>query len=68
MNMTAEEVLQGLAERTGQEDVENFVNVFAAAKKSGGDSISIIRSAVKIISGKNRYRKRNTDHAGLKKN
>lgn len=52
MNMTAEEVLQGLAERTGQEDVENFVNVFAAAKKSGGDSISIIRSAVKIISGK----------------
>ena len=68
MNMTAEEVLQGLAERTGQEDVENFVNVFAAAKKSGGDSISIIRSAVKIISGKIDTEKRNTDHAGLKKN
>lgn len=52
MNMTAEDVLFGLAERTGQEDVENFVNVFSAAKKSGGDSISIIRNAVKIISEK----------------
>ena len=52
MNMSAEEVLQGFAERTGQEDIENFVNVFAAAKKSGGDSIAIIRDAVKIISGK----------------
>lgn len=52
MNMSAEEVLKGFAERTGQEDIENFVNVFAAAKKSGGDSIAIIRDAVKIISGK----------------
>lgn len=52
MNMSAEEVLRGFAERTGQEDIENFVNVFAAAKKSGGDSIAIIRDAVKIISGK----------------
>ena len=52
MNMTAEDVLRGFAERTGQEDIENFVNVFAAAKRSGGDSIAIIRDAVKIISGK----------------
>ncbi len=52
MNMTAEAVLYGFAERTGQEDVENFVNVFSSAKKSGGDSISIIRNAVKIISEK----------------
>lgn len=52
MNMAAEEVLKGFAERTGQEDIENFVNVFAAAKKSGGDSIAVIRDAVKIISGK----------------
>ena len=52
MNMSAEEVLKGFAERTGQEDIENFVNVFAAAKRSGGDSIAIIRDAVKIISGK----------------
>ena len=52
MNMSAEEVLKGFAERTGQEDIENFVNVFAAAKKSGGDSIAVIRNAVKLISGK----------------
>ena len=52
MNMTVEDVLRGFAERTGQEDIENFVNVFAAAKRSGGDSIAIIRDAVKIISGK----------------
>lgn len=52
MNMSAEEVLKGFAERTGQEDIENFVNVFVAAKKSGGDSIAVIRDAVKIISGK----------------
>ena len=51
-NMSAEEVLKGFAERTGQEDIENFVNVFAAAKKSGGDSIAVIRDAVKIISSK----------------
>ena len=52
MNMTAEDVLAGFAKRTGQEDVENFVNVFSAAKKSGGDSIAIIRNAVKVISEK----------------
>ena len=52
MNMSAEEVLKGFAERTGQEDIENFVNVFAAEKKSGGDSIAVIRDAVKIISSK----------------
>lgn len=52
MNMSAEEVLKGFAERTGQEDIENFVNVFVAAKKSGGDSIAVIRDAVKIISSK----------------
>lgn len=52
MKMSAGEVLAGMAERTGQEDVEDFVHVFSAAKKSGGDSIQIIRNAVKIISGK----------------
>lgn len=52
MNMSAEEVLAGFARRTGQEDAANFVNVLSAAKKSGGDSISMIRNAVKIISDK----------------
>lgn len=52
MKIPAVQVLEGLAERTGQEDVEDFVNVFSAAKKSGGDSILIIRNAVRIISEK----------------
>lgn len=52
MNMSVGSVLEAFAGRMGQEDVENFVNVFAAAKKSGGDSISIIRNAVRLISEK----------------
>lgn len=52
MKMTVESVLTEFAGRAGQEDVEDFVNVFAAAKRSGGDSISIIRNAVRIISEK----------------
>lgn len=50
MNMNAGTVLEQFAERTKQEDVENFVHVFAAAKKSGGDSIAIIRNSVRLIS------------------
>lgn len=52
MNMTAGTVLDRFAQRIGQEDVENFVNVFTAAKKSGGDSIAIIRNSVRLISEK----------------
>lgn len=52
MNRTVSRVLEGFAERVRQEDAENFVTVFAAAKKSGGDSIAIIRNSVKIISEK----------------
>ena len=49
---TAAQALEEFSERVRQEDVENFVNVFAAAKMSGGDSISIIRNAVCTISEK----------------
>lgn len=52
MKIPTVNVLEAFAERTGQEDVEDFVNVFAAAKKNGGDSILIIRNAVRIISEK----------------
>ena len=52
MNAPAEQLIREFAERAGQEDVESFVHVFAAAKKSGGDSIAIIRNSVKIISEK----------------
>lgn len=52
MNLPAEQVLQEFADRVGQEDVESFVAVFVTAKKSGGDSVAIIRNTVKIICDK----------------
>lgn len=52
LKMSAEAVLLEFSERVQQEDVENFINVFTSAKKSGGDSISIIRNAVRIIGDK----------------
>lgn len=52
MNRTAVQVLEDFSDRVNQEDVQNFVNVFTAAKKSGGDSISIIRNATRVISEK----------------
>lgn len=52
MKIPTDEILEGFARRTGQEDVENFVNVFAAAKKSGGDSTAVIRNAIHVISEK----------------
>lgn len=52
MNLPAEHVLKSFANRVKQEDVENFVTVFAAAKRIGGDSIGILRETVRIISGR----------------
>lgn len=52
MNQPVEQVMNDLAARVSQEDVENFVTVFAAAKRTGGDSIAILKSAVRDISDK----------------
>lgn len=52
MNQTVEQVMIEFADRVGQEDVRNFVTVFVAAKRTGGDSIIIIRNAVRDISEK----------------
>ncbi|HJA65668.1 type II secretion system F family protein [Lachnoclostridium sp. An169] len=52
MNRTAGQVLGEFADRVRQEDVTDFVNVFTAARQSGGDSIALIRNAVKIIGEK----------------
>ena len=46
MNMTAESVFGEFAARTGDEDVQTFVTVFNMAKRGGGDTLEIIRSAV----------------------
>lgn len=52
MNQTVEQVMTGLSERVNQEDVTSFVTVFITSKRTGGDSISIIRNAVRDISEK----------------
>ena len=46
LNITAEQVWTEFAERVGLPQVDGFVTVFVQAKRSGGDSISIIRNAV----------------------
>ncbi len=46
------QVLSEFAENVEQEDVDNFVTVLLLPKKSGGDSIVIIKDAVKVISEK----------------
>lgn len=52
MNRTAEQVLSEFAGRVDQEDVDSFVTVFITAKRTGGDSITIIRNAVRDIGEK----------------
>lgn len=52
MNRTAEQVLTAFAGRVQQEDAQDFVIVFSAAKRAGGDSISILKNAIKMIGDK----------------
>ena len=52
VNVTAERVLEEFAHRTGEEDVQTFVTVFNLAKRSGGDSLEIIRNAVRQMGEK----------------
>lgn len=52
INLTAEQILDNLAERSGVEDVKNFSEVFRAAKRSGGRLPEIIKSTAEIISEK----------------
>lgn len=47
MNVTAEAALQELAARTGDEDVLIFATVFNMAKRSGGDTMEVIRNVVR---------------------
>jgi tight adherence protein B len=52
VRVPAEQVLQEFADNTDMEDVSNFVTIFAAAKRSGGDMCAIIGDSVKQISDK----------------
>ncbi|MCR4590708.1 MAG: type II secretion system F family protein [Lachnospiraceae bacterium] len=51
-NETLEKILLELSYRSGIEDIEDFANVFAAAKRSGGDFTRIIRKAAESIGDK----------------
>ena len=52
MNVPVETAMQEFAERTGEEDVHTFVTVFALAKRSGGDTLEMIRNVVRQMGDK----------------
>ncbi len=56
LNRTVESLLDQLALRSGQEDIQSFAEVFKVAKRSGGDLIAIIRNTVKIMQQKEETR------------
>lgn len=45
MNVPLETILAEFAERTGDEEVQNFATAFVMARKSGGNLINIMRTA-----------------------
>lgn len=49
MNITAVQAMEEFADRVRQEDTDNFVTVFVSSKSSGGDSVEMIRRAVRMI-------------------
>lgn len=56
MNRNLEELLCGLAMRSGIEDIRDFADVFSAAKRTGGNLISIIRNTILCVSQKEETR------------
>ena len=52
LNYTVESLFYELADRSGIEDIKSFAEVFGAAKRNGGDVISIINSTAASISEK----------------
>jgi tight adherence protein B len=52
MNITTEKALTDFGERTGVEDIISFAEIFATAKRTGGDLINIIKTTSNTISDK----------------
>ena len=50
INITLEELLKDLADRSHSEELQQFAEVFAIAKRSGGNFVEIINSSAEIIS------------------
>ena len=49
-NLTLEELLWRMAERTDHDDIREFAEVFRIAKRSGGNMTQIINDTAKVIS------------------
>lgn len=56
MNQTVEQVFFEFADRSGLEDVQNFAQVFKAAKRSGGDLVAVINHTAGVIRDKAQVR------------
>ena len=52
MNCSVEQALSEFAGRSGLEDVKNFTEVFAAAKRSGGELVAVISHTAGVIRDK----------------
>ena len=46
MNTPLEELLEDLAERTGMEDIYNFIDILSFAKRAGGNFVEIIDNTI----------------------
>lgn len=52
MNRSVEQALSEFADRSGLDDVKNFADIFAAAKRSGGELVAIISHTADVIRDK----------------
>ncbi|MEO3944578.1 type II secretion system F family protein [Gorillibacterium sp. CAU 1737] len=50
--VTIEEALMDFAMRSGVEDIQNFANVFAVSKRTGGNLVEVVRRSSQIIAEK----------------
>ncbi|MCM1057036.1 MAG: type II secretion system F family protein [Firmicutes bacterium] len=57
INVSLEELLADLGERSGCEEMQQFAEVFAIAKRSGGNLAEIIRSSAELIGRKAELKK-----------
>lgn len=57
MNRNLEELLLGLAARSGIEDIRNFADIFSIAKRTGGNLIAIIRNTILCVAQKEETRR-----------
>lgn len=52
INITLEELLKDLGDRSGCEEIEQFAEVFSIAKRSGGNLSGIIAGSAELIGGR----------------